>query len=280
MSERTNEVRTDPDLGQELLASLRAPRETNLRMNRKTTTLVAAGLGLAVLVGGGLWTAAALDAADRTSATRYWLPAGPAPMDESKPVPTVPPNPLVAKLLPMESRYLPGPDVDGEGNDFYVSGERALQTMKDARSGLSGEERAERDKALAGLKLKGLAGRSFYTNPDRAVTEIELIQADPQAVAALSEVDKKLLDLLQKIGGKRQAPAVDGFPQAKCVLSDVADARENKDEKSKLDSLDCVAVEGDVLVTFRTYGYHIPVDASVDLFKKQLNHLKSPGESV
>ncbi|MEV7523226.1 hypothetical protein [Streptomyces sp. NPDC091371] len=276
MSDQTNEDWTDADEGQELLASARAPRETN----RRTVALIAAGIGLAVLAGGGFWASARLEAADRTAETQYWMPAEAASSKGAEPAPTVPPNELVAKLLPLETNYLPGPDMDGEGNNFYVSGERALQTLKDSASGLSGAERAERDKALAGLKLKGLAGRSFFSNPDVAVTEIELMQADPQALATLSEVNKKLLDVLEKVVGKRQAPTVNGFPQAKCVLFDVVDERPDKDEKSKLDSLECVAVEGDVLVTFRTYGYRIPVDASVDLFKKQLNHLKSPGESA
>ncbi|MFJ8012531.1 hypothetical protein [Streptomyces sp. NPDC096339] len=282
MSERTTGAgagtgaETDVDAGQELLASVRPPRETN----RKAVSLIAAGLGAAVLAGGGFWASARLDAADRTAEARYWTPAGRSSASESKPAPTVPPNELVAKLLPMEFGDALGPDMGGEGNNFYVSGERALHTLRDSGSGLSGGERADRDKALAGLKLKGLAGRSFFTQRERVVTEVELMQADPKALAGLSEVNKKLLDVLEKVSGKRQAPAVDGFPQAKCVLFDVVDPRPEREEKTKLDSLECLAVEGDVLVSFRTYGYVISVDSSVALFKKQLNHLKSPGESV
>ncbi|MEU6893901.1 hypothetical protein ABZ934_19260 [Streptomyces sp. NPDC046557] len=280
MSEQTTEAATEAEPAEGPSAA--GPARTT---NRKTVVMLAAGLALAVLAGGGFLASARLDEADRTSPTRYWRPDGVRSDLEPKPVPTVPPTALAAKLLPMDAGDQPGPDLDGEGNDFYVPGERALQTFKNSRSGLSEEERAGRDKALAGLKLKGVAGRSFTTFPERSVSEIELMQADSQAVASLAEVDKKVLAVLEKLGertgNKRQVPAVDGFPQAKCVLSNVVgDRPDDIEKKDKLDSLDCVAAEGDVLVTFRTYGAAIAVNQAVDLFEKQLTRLETPGESA
>ncbi|OKK13147.1 hypothetical protein AMK16_31580 [Streptomyces sp. CB00455] len=246
------------------------------KAGRRRAALISGGLGLALVVGAGIWASQKLDEADRTSPTRYWVGAGNKPAVPSSPVPTVPPNELMAKLLPLPAGYELGPDLDLEGNNFYVPGERAIQSLKDSRTGLSGSQRAERDRALADLKLKGLAGRTFNKRSGAPVTEIHLTQADPQALATFSDFSKKWLDLLS---GDREAPKIDGFPQAKCVLSDVLE-EEAKDKKGQIDSLECVAVEGDVLVEFRTYGAKISTNEAADLFKQQLNHLKSPGESV
>lgn len=54
-----------------------------------------------------------------------------------------------------------------------------------------------------------------------------------------------------------------------------------REKDEKIDALDCLAVQGDVMVSFRVYGSgdFLPNDAAA-LFKEQLNHLKSPGESA
>ncbi|WP_251063813.1 hypothetical protein [Streptomyces sp. ISL-44] len=279
MTEQQNDAVTGPAAEQDAPVSARPPR----RVNRRTLALVAGGLGLAVLAGGGFWAAGRIDQADRTSPTRYWVPDGPRPTASATPVPTVPPNELTGKLLPVPASYELGPDLDDEGNDFYVSGERAVQAVKDSRTGLSAAERAERDKAVAELKLKGVAGRSYTLSYAGPVIEIELTQADPQALVKFADLNKKLLDVLVALGEKKhEAPAVEGFPQAKCVLLDIVEERPDSPKPETIESLDCVAVEGDVLVTFRSYGPRprFDVKTAIDLFTRQLNHLKSPGESV
>ncbi|MEU7724462.1 hypothetical protein AB0B78_04300 [Streptomyces sp. NPDC040724] len=244
------------------------------KANRKAVRLVAAAVGAVVLAGGGLWAAAALGDADRTAPTRYWLAAD-APIAEPGEAPSVPGNELQGKLLPVPENYWLGPDIDAEGNNYFISGDRALQIAKEDRTGLSGDERAERDKALAGLKLKGVAGRSYTTRhgAGASVVEIQLTQADPQQLAQFGEFAKKIVSLVDADG---KAPKVDGFPDAKCMLSPLV---REKDEK--IDALDCLAVQGDVMVSFRVYGSgdFLPNDAAA-LFKEQLNHLKSPGESA
>ncbi|MFE6846962.1 hypothetical protein [Streptomyces sp. NPDC057686] len=258
---------TDPGAAQAA-----APRARS----RRTVALIAGGLGIAVLAGGALWAAGRIAGADRTAPTRYWVAAGAEPTRTPEPVATVPPNELTGKLLPVTTDFELGPDLDGEGNDFYVSGERALQAVKDARTGLSGDERAERDKALADLKLKGVAGRSYHRSRDHQVMEIQLTQADPQALAKLSEFSKRLLELT---GRGRDAPKIEGFPDAKCSLSVLG--KEKQEDQNKIDTIDCEALQGDVLVSFRMYGPKpLSANDAADLFKQQLNHLKSPGESV
>ncbi|MGW6980118.1 hypothetical protein ACWGE1_11805 [Streptomyces sp. NPDC054932] len=245
------------------------------RVKARTVKLVAAAVGVVVLVGSGLWFSAALDDAERTAPTRYWMAEG-VPTGSPAPVPSVPVAELKTKLLPLPPSYWLGPDIDAEGNDYFVSGERAVQAYKDDHSGLSAGERGERDRALADLKLKGLAGRSYArgNGGGAMVSEIQLMQADPKELGKFAEFAKKILELT---GADGQAPKVDGFPGAKCALDSLVDGK-----KQEIATLECVAVEGDVLVTYRTYGWSPGFSASdvTALFKEQLNHLKSPGESV
>ncbi|MFJ3198683.1 hypothetical protein [Streptomyces sp. NPDC086989] len=255
-----------------------APATAPRARSRRTAALIAGAVAVAVLAGGALWGAGRLADADRTAQTRYWSAAdpGPRPAGTPDPKPTVPPNALTGRLLPLPGGFEPGPDIDEDGNDFYVSGERALQSLKDVRSGLSGDQRAQRDKALADLKLKGMAGRSYRQVRESEVVEIHLTQADPQALAKFSEFSKKLLELT---GDDGDAPKIEGFPDAKCALETLG--KEKTEDKHKIGAMDCVALQGDVLVDFRMYGRK-PFSANdgADLFKRQLNHLKSPGESV
>ncbi|MFD5146380.1 hypothetical protein [Streptomyces sp. NPDC058401] len=243
---------------------------------RKAVALIAGGLGLAVLAGGGFWASERMDQADRSAPTRYWVPEGPKPTVSAPALPIVPVNDLTAKLLPFPDGYGPGPDIHLEGNDFYVSGERALQTFKDAKTGLSGDHRAARDKMLTDLKLKGLAGRSYADGKRQWVAEVHLTQADGKALAGFSEFGKKLLELT---GDEGEAPKVDGFPEAKCAQQTLGE--DELKAEDKIDTVECVSLEGDVLVSFRMYGAK-PFSAkdATALFTSQLKHLKSPGESV
>ncbi|MBT2480192.1 hypothetical protein J7E94_18605 [Streptomyces sp. ISL-94] len=233
---------------------------------------MAAGVAAGVLVGSGVWGASAIADADRTAPTRYWSAADEHPAQPEKPA-AVPLNDLSAKLLPLPGTFSLGPDLADDGNNFFVSGESAVQGFKEGRKGLSSTERKQRDEALAELKLKGLAGRSYTKGGGQMVVEVRIMQADPQALGKFSEVGKKLLGL---IGEGRDAPKIDGYPDAKCSLLAIGEK-----EEEKIDSLDCVAVQGDVLVNFRAYGPK-PFSSSdaAAFFKNQLSHLKSPGESA
>ncbi|MFD8146030.1 hypothetical protein [Streptomyces sp. NPDC059708] len=254
-------------------------RETAVRTGgrRKTVALVAAAVVAAALVGAGVWASSAVADADRSAPTAYWVPDG-APLPDRPTPGRVPGNALSAKLIPAPPGYLPGPDLYSDGNDYVVSGERALEGFKEARSGLSASERKKRDDMLAGLKLKGLAGRTFAKDTGTLVAGVQLMQADPRALDSFSQVSRKLLEFA---GDGREAPKVDGYPDARCALVALAgDAKGKKDEG--IDTLTCVAVQGDVMVDFQAQGSKntFSVPDAVTIFKNQLNHLKSPGESV
>ncbi|MGW6703484.1 hypothetical protein ACWGDE_01135 [Streptomyces sp. NPDC054956] len=249
-----------------------APVKPARKVNRKAVALVAGIVAVAALVGGGVWASAAVADADRDAPTAYWAPLG-GRLEKSAEPGSVPANDLSGKLLPLPSGFSPGPDLEQDGNNFFVSGEKAVEGFKEARGGLSSSDRKKRDEALAELKLKGLAGRSYAKEGQGWVAEVRIMQADPGAVGKFSEISKKLLELS---GDDREAPKVDGFPDAKCSLLAIG-----QEKKEKIDSIDCVAVEGDVMVTFRAYGPK-PFSNSdaVAFFKNQMSHLKSPGESV
>ncbi|WP_328926389.1 hypothetical protein OG429_18330 [Streptomyces sp. NBC_00190] len=253
------------------------PAKPARTVGRKKLALIAAGVAAAVLVGGGVWGFSAIAGADRTAPTAYWVAAGER-VPTAEEAAEVPPNALTGKLLPVPGGFTPGPDLDGDGNNFFVSGEKAVETLKEAREGLSSSERKKRDDMLAGLKLKGLAGRGYTGRHGDLVVEVSIMQADPQALGTFSEITKKLLEFA---GDGREAPKVDGFPDAKCSLLAVGEDEKDNEKKEKVDSLYCVAVQGDVLVNFRAYG-RTPFQTSdaVGFFKNQLSHLKSPGESV
>ncbi|MEU9036300.1 hypothetical protein AB0D45_15540 [Streptomyces sp. NPDC048352] len=239
----------------------------------RTRAYVTAGMAVALLAAGGIGAAWALDGADRTAATRYWSTEGVSPRGPEVPA-AVPPNGLTARLLPVPGSHTPGPDLGKDGNDFFVTGDNAVQDFKDARRGLSDTQRKKRDEALAELKLKGRAGRSYTGPTSRSVVEIRLMQADPRFLGKTSEVSRKLMDAVSE---GRETPKVEGFPDARCAVVTLGD----EEREGKIDSMECVAVEGDVLVSFRSYGPQpFSTRDAVTFFQNQLKHLKSPGESV
>ncbi|MCX5198770.1 hypothetical protein OOK31_33630 [Streptomyces sp. NBC_00249] len=248
------------------------------RRRGKPLALAAAAVAVVLLSGGAVAAYAALDGADRSAPTAYWAPAGQQAPDPDEPA-NVPLNNLSGKLLPRPAPgFGPGPDMDANGNDFFISGEQAVEGFKRAREGLSSSERKKRDDMLADLKLKGLAGRTWQRadrDHDPLVLEIQVMQADPRAVQTFSDVTKKLMAAL---GDARDAPKVNGFPDARCALIPVGEPQRD----GEIDSLSCVSVEGDVMVSFRAYGpkKHFPKSEAAGFFKDQLTRLKSPGESV
>ncbi|OKI25465.1 hypothetical protein A6A28_20060 [Streptomyces sp. CB03578] len=240
---------------------------------RRVAALVTGVVVLGVLAGAGVWARSALAEADRETPTRYWEAAGKsAPLRKTPDA--VPANELSGKLLPVPPGYVLGPDLDADGNNFFIAGEKAVEGFKESRKGLSSSDRKKRDEMFAELKLKGLAGRT-YADRDGAkmVAEVRIMQADPKAVGKFSEVSKKVLDQLKD---GREAPKVEGFPDAKCGLFTVGEKKE-----AKIESVFCVAVEGDVMVTFRAYGPKpLSQPTAVQFFRNQMSHLKSPGESA
>ncbi|QES52431.1 hypothetical protein DEJ50_15160 [Streptomyces venezuelae] len=252
-----------------------APEQSRPNRRRQGAMLVG-GLAALGVLGACVVSAQKFTEAELASPTRYWTPADASAADLSATAeepPSAPLHPLAAKLLPMPDGHRPGPDFGVEGNDYFVPGAKAVERLKEQRTGLSGAERKERDKALAQLKLKGVAARS-YRDGNGMVSEISLMQADPKALGEFAALTGKLLGVVADKGSK--PPTVDGFPQAKCWLLSIG-----PEDKDRVESLECVAVEGDHLVAYRAYeGKPLAVSRAVNIFRNQLTHLKSPGESA
>ncbi|MEV7512465.1 MULTISPECIES: hypothetical protein [unclassified Streptomyces] len=278
MSEQQNVTEAAPAVAPDATGAQTPQQDAPARAaGGRKLKVVSAAVGAVVLVGAAAGAVALLAGAERTAPTRYWVAEDHTTQGSPSPAPSVPPNELTGKLMPLPADYWLGPDIDAEGNDFFVPREKALQSFKEARTGLSASQRAERDKMFADLKLKGIAGRSYARGEGRgaSVAEITLLQADPQQLAKFGEVAKKFMEFTT---AGRKAPAVEGYPQAKCGVDAISGG---EDGKQKIEALDCVAVEGDVLVNFRMYGSKgFEVKDAASLFKQQLDHLKSPGESA
>lgn len=251
-----------------------APTGAPVAHGRRRTTLVAGAVGAAVLVAGGIGAAFAIAGADRTASTALWAPDGQEPEMGEKPAP-VPPNAIKDMLLPVPDDYQLGPDIGSGGNDYFLSGDKMAETLAEGQDGGAG-----RADALAGLKLQGAAGRS-YGRYRGMVIEVQVMRAAPGAVGLLAHFSK---ETIETDADGRPGPTVDGYPDAKCVLSAAGEAgakKEGKERKESIDVLTCVAVEGDVMVDFRAYA-PTPFDtsAATGFLKKQLSHLKTPGESA
>ncbi|MET9699820.1 hypothetical protein ABZY31_23245 [Streptomyces sp. NPDC006529] len=267
---------TGPDAPSELLATARPPRA----VNRKAAAAVGAALALAAVAGFGVWANGWIADADRTAPTVYWQTKDPAPAAASPTPPAVSLGELGDRLIPVPEHYRPGPDQGEHGNYFTVPGAKAAGQMKENNRSLPADRRAESDRMVDQLKLKGLAGRTFRDDSGDEIVEIAITQADPQAVKTFGEFTKKLMEI---IGDGRQAPKVDGYPEAKCALRSVGEGGTDEDgeKKEPLESVLCAASQGDFLITFHAYGTKpFDIDAQVKLFRTQLDRVKSPGESA
>ncbi|MER5730941.1 hypothetical protein ABT084_21900 [Streptomyces sp. NPDC002138] len=260
----------------ELLATARPPRA----VDRKAAAALGAVLALAVVGGFGVWAKGWIGDAARSARTVYWQAKDPAPGADAPTPPAVSLGDLGDRLLPVPDHYRPGPDLGERSNYFTVPGAKAAQLMKESNRNLAADRREESDKMIDQLKLKGQAGRTFRDESGDRVVEISITQADPQAVSQFGEFTKKLLEFL---GDDREAPKVEGYPDAKCSLRAIGDGEKNDEgeKREPLESVLCTASQGDFLISFHAYGPK-PFNAGeeVKLFRRQLDRLKSPGESA
>ncbi|MFJ5549952.1 hypothetical protein [Streptomyces sp. NPDC093225] len=244
---------------------------------KRAITLTAATLGLAAVVGGGVWGVGRIAEADRTAPTRYWSAPDAAPA--VKEAPTVPPTALAGLLLPMPVGYVPGPDLREEGNDFTVPGPVAIARMKEDADGLSASERKDLDRTLDTLRLTGMAGRSYRSTSGGVLVEIRVTRAAGDGLKPFASYIKEVLALVGETGAK--SPKVPGYPEARCAQAGRNRRDGTRVGKDGIETLTCSASLPGTLVTFRASGPK-PFDTkdAVGLLVKQLDHVKSPGERV
>ncbi|MBA4865589.1 hypothetical protein H1V43_30470 [Streptomyces sp. PSKA54] len=237
--------------------------------------MLPAVLVLGALVGGLGYTKVTVDDADRTVPTVLWAddndakpgkdPAGDVGRGRAD-------TELNRLLLPVSEHYRLGPDIGEYGNDAELSGKEAVAVMKAAGRGLTGKQRRERDKYVEKLRLKGIAMRSYTYGTHVRVAEMSIAQMEnKKAVRDMYTFQTRLFDA---VGVFRKGPSVKGFKNAACYLMPA-------DSETDLDAMHCIAYEGELLVTMEVYGSEpFSKSEAVDLLRRQLDHIESPGEYV
>ncbi|MFF4186863.1 hypothetical protein ACFYZ9_27105 [Streptomyces sp. NPDC001691] len=236
---------------------------------RRVVPLVCGAVALLAVAGGAALGLGALADADRGSPTVVWAEPSGSPATAPK-AGAAPLAGLGGKLLPLPPGYQLGPDIGEFGNDSVLGAQQAAALLKEGARGLPAGEREKNDKAVDGLKVQGVALRSYTDGA--FVTEMRLSRMEnTEAIKKLNAFQGELSHALKAL---RAGPRIDGHANAVCFLLP-------KDDKLKLDAMFCNAYEGDVMVSTYTYA-PAPLDTSraAGLLRKQLDLIKSPGESV
>ncbi|WTO62318.1 hypothetical protein OHA17_18455 [Streptomyces sp. NBC_00212] len=239
------------------------------RRPRRLVPLIAGAVALLVVAGGAVWAVGVLGDAPRTAPTVVWAePSGAATATPK--AGAAPRAGLGGRLLPLPPGYQLGPDIGEFGNDSVLGAAQAVAMLKEGGRGLPAGERERNDKAVDTLKVQGVALRSYTDS--HFVTEMRLSQM--RNTAAIKDLNAFQSEFAHALKAFRAGPKIDGHSNAVCFLLP-------KDDKLKLDAMFCNAYEGDVMVSTYTYAA-APLDtgAAAGLLRKQLDLIKSPGESV
>jgi len=176
-----------------------------------------------------------------------------------------------------------GPDMGEFGSDAQLSGARATALAKESLSGLPRSERRELEKRIDKQRISGIAMRSYisteelssvYTDQASVVT-VQLAQmASTTAVRSLARSQQGFLDAL---GVFDEGPKIEGHKDAACYLP----PSDKKDGKNGLQSMYCVAAQGNVLVTLNATSAKPLQKTGIAMFlREQLDRIEEPGEAV
>ncbi|MFI6862992.1 hypothetical protein ACIBKZ_24375 [Streptomyces sp. NPDC050421] len=244
------------------------------RVRRVVLAAVPVVLVLAAVAGAATYTKITVDNADRTVETTVWQkPSGTGGKDPAGEAPRGRASTALSKLLlPVPRSYRLGPDIGEHGNDSELSGRAAAAEMKESARGLAGKQRRELEKRVDKLHIQGVAVRSYVSQENDLVVETQLVRMkDKKAVRDMYRFQSGLFDA---VGVFRDGPKITGHKKNSMCF------RAPKD-KRKLDSLYCVAYDGEVLFSFSASGIEPFGTSSVALLvKDQLDHITSPGEYV
>lgn len=259
------------------------PAKRSLAVRRLLITVLPAVLVLGAVGGGLAYTKHTVDNADRTVTTTLWGqaerkpaedPAGAADRGRTD-------TPLSRTLLPVPEGYRLGPDIASYGNDDELSAKQATALLKSAGDGFSGKERREFEKQIDRLGLQGFAMRSYSSDIDDLVVEVNIGRMKNKK--AIHDWYERQIELYEAVDVFRKGPAVEGHKKATCYLLPKPYREDENGEREKvdLDAMRCMAYDGDLFVTVTAYGT-TPFDktAAAELVKDQLDHIASPGEYV
>ncbi|MFE5481735.1 hypothetical protein [Streptomyces sp. NPDC056527] len=283
MSEHQNTV-TDPE---DVLAATvpvdppEAPGRSG-RGRRLLTIVLPAVLVLGAVGGGVAYTNVTVRDADRSAPTVVWEQPDVSKTQKDPALDAVrgkASTPLSKMLLPVPEAYELGPDMEGYGNDGELGGKEAAALLKEDGKGLSGKKRRDYEKEVDRLGIQGIAFRSYAWPEQGTVFTVRITRMkDKKAIRGAYELRRKLsADLLKFPKG----PKVDGHKNSACFMYPQEKGLDKEEQAEQLDGMVCTAYDAEVLVTVAAAGPK-PFDRSAvaELVKKQLDHIKSPGEYV
>ncbi|KAA6220434.1 hypothetical protein CP979_19125 [Streptomyces filamentosus] len=240
--------------------------------------------------GGGIaYTAVTVANADRTAETVGWAPAGPEAAGEDPAETTVTrgraDTPMSKLLLPVPEGYRLGPDIEAYGNDAELTGQEATALLKGEARGLSGKKRRAYEKRIEKLGVQGIGLRSFTSYDGGLVVEVQIVRMkDKRGIHDLYQGKREITEFLELPEG----PRIKDHRNSSCfLLEDPQDRTEDESEEEReerenaLRGMSCSAYDSELLVSVTAFGA-VPFEKSevADLVKKQLDHIKSPGEYV
>ncbi|MFG3347269.1 hypothetical protein ACGF1Z_19625 [Streptomyces sp. NPDC048018] len=252
------------------------------RRPRRLFPYVLGGVLLLGVAAGGTYTGVTVAGADRHAPTFGW--EEPVADGESKdPAADTAlrgrtSTPLSKLLLPVPDGYVLGPDVEQYGNDGELSSRDATALLKQQGKGLAGKKRREFDQRIEKLGIQGIAVRSYAS--DAVVVDVQIVQMkDKRFGTEMRRMQSEIARLLKLPKG----PRIEGHRDVSCFgMPKPKDDDEAEDDgDSGVDGMVCSASESDYYVSVHASGSR-PFDrtAVAALVKKQLDHIKSPGEYV
>ncbi len=260
------------DTGAPVPAELPAPARNPAR-RRRVAALVGSLLLAAGVVGGVGYTVVTVDGADRDAGAPSWTFPKATP-ETAQPVAA---KGLSRMLVPFDDDTWPhGPDIGEYGYDAELSGAHATALRKESLSGLPRTQRKALEKQIDKQRLKGVAMRSYLSDPyaqEAATVTIELSELDnASAVREIARYQDSFVDMLDGI--LRAGPKIVGHKDAHCFLAPTS-------KKEKLDSMVCFAHQGNVLVSLTADSAKpMKQEGVAKLLREQLDRIAEPGEAV
>ncbi|WP_406861776.1 hypothetical protein ABZO31_15335 [Streptomyces sp. HUAS MG47] len=250
---------------------------------RLLTVVLPAALVVLAIGGAAAFTGLTVSRADRSAPTEVWADTETDGTDKDPAADRASrgraDTPLSKLLLPVPDGYVLGPDEELYGNDGEVGQKEALALLKREGKGLAGKKRRDFEKRVERLGVQGFAVRTFYRAPagDLLVNVQVVRMKDKRQIREMHAIRSELAELLEFPKG----PKISGHKNSACFLMPEPKGLDKKEKEEALGGMICSAYDSDVQVSVIATGSR-PLDKSevAELVKKQLDHIKSPGEYI
>jgi hypothetical protein len=241
---------------------------------------VAAVVGSVLLAGsvvaGVGYTVVTVNGADRDAGAPEWKFPEAAAAEGKAPEP----QGLAGMLVPYGyDNWLPGPDLGEFGSDAQLSGARATALQKESLRDLPRSQRKRLEKEIDRWRVEGMAMRSYTSGSTSVYSENEIhtvgiVLARMENKAAVRDLARFQTEFLDALDIFRKGPKIEGHKDAQCFLPPA-------DAETDLDTMQCSAHVGDVLVTLTADGAKpLATESVAVLFGQQLDRIDEPGKAV